>query len=864
LTENFSESIMRLRYSWDKEDGSKETWEDISRRVVDNVLSVVDIDEETKEKIFQMIVNRKFIPGGRFLAQSGRGFHQTNNCFCLKAEDSREGWGDLLRKSTLSLMSGGGIGIDYSNLRPEGARLKRSGGTSSGVIPLVKVVNEVGRGVMSGGSRRSAIWAGLNWKHDDIDNFIKLKNWSPEIMKLKDKDFDFPAAGDMTNISVILDKDFFDAYKDVENLLHQKAYDIYWQVIHRMMKTGEPGLSVNYEKPSESLRNACFTGDTLLLTGKGYSEISSLVGKSVDLIDGQGNVKSSVVKSSGVQETVIINLSTNKKIKCTPDHKFMLLDGTGCEAKDIKGKQLKPFLKYKKLDNYFTLLGFIQGDGALGRLKSDKHKGVEVFIGKKDGDILKLVEGRKYTLNSKDSAQVVYLQDIKEDLISLGFSPESLPIRIFPLSYDKWSKTKKASFLRGCFSANGTINKYARVCYKATSIEFINKLQETLENDFSISSYVTTNKSHNVKFSNGTYKIKESYDINIASFDDKVIFNNEINFCQKYKIELLANQILKTSPHVRSIRDNGEQEVFDFYLKDYHWGVVENFIVHNCTEIVSDRDSDVCCLGSINLPKVESLAELSEISELGIIFLLAGTEYSDVPYNDVKQVREDYRRLGMGLMGIHEWLIIHGHNYEKNDEMAIWLNVWKETTDIAAKYWSKKFNMNEPIAKRALAPNGSTSIAGGRTTSGIEPIFSVAYQRRYLTPDGWRKQYVVDFVAERLYNEGVDVSKIEDSYSLSLNVEKRIEFQAFVQEYVDNSISSTINLPAYGTPGNDNEKEFGETLMKYLPKLRGITVYPDGARGGQPLKAVDFEYALKRKNVVFEGHEECTDGICGL
>lgn len=544
----FSEDIMKLRYSWDKTDGTKETWEEIAERVVNNVFSVVtdvkdgkNIDEwiKLKNETLEFIRERKFIPGGRFLAQAGRDYHQTNNCFLLRAEDTREAWGELLNKVTVMLMSGGGIGIDYSDLRPANTPLKRSGGVSSGVVPLMKIVNEVGRGVMSGGKRRSAIWAGLRWSHGDILEFIDVKNWTSDVKKIKEKDFDFPAALDMTNISVILDRDFFDAYDDKNNVNHKLAWDVYWKVIESMVKSGEPGFSVDYENKNESLRNAC-------------------------------------------------------------------------------------------------------------------------------------------------------------------------------------------------------------------------------------------------------------------------------------------------------------------------------------TEVVSKDDSDVCCLGSINLPRIKDIREMERISEISQLFLMLGILYSDVPYKKVSDVKKMNMRTGGGIMGFHEWLIRRGYKYEPNDELRSWLQVWKDTTDKSAKKWAKKLGVNEPIKKRAIAPNGSISIAGGQTTSGIEPIFSLAYQRRYLTPDGWKRQYVVDFVAEKLHEEGYDLSKVEDAHSLSLNVEKRIAFQAFVQEFVDNGISSTINKPAYGTLGNNDYKKFGRTLYRYLPKLRGITVYPDGARGGQPMTPVDFEYALTRKNVVFEGNEECENGVCGL
>ena len=84
--------------------------------------------------------------------------------------------------------------------------------------------------------------------------------------------------------------------------------------------------------------------------------------------------------------------------------------------------------------------------------------------------------------------------------------------------------------------------------------------------------------------------------------------------------------------------------------------------------------------------------------------------------------------------------------------------------------------------------------------------------------------------------------------------EKRIKSQADIQDYVDMSISSTINLPAWGSKGNSEAdvERFAETLSKYAPRLRGFTCYPDGSRGGQPLTEVPYEEAVKHKGVVFE------------
>ena len=89
--------------------------------------------------------------------------------------------------------------------------------------------------------------------------------------------------------------------------------------------------------------------------------------------------------------------------------------------------------------------------------------------------------------------------------------------------------------------------------------------------------------------------------------------------------------------------------------------------------------------------------------------------------------------------------------------------------------------------------------------------------------------------------------------------------QAFIQDFVDQAISSTINVPEWGEAGNSNAKKFSQTLLKYLPKLRGITVYPDGARPGQPITPVKYETAMKHANVVFEESEDkCAQGVCSI
>jgi ribonucleoside-diphosphate reductase alpha chain len=117
----------------------------------------------------------------------------------------------------------------------------------------MKIMNEVGRNVMQGGSRRSAMYASLMWSHGDIMEFLTSKNWSKEVRDLKAKDFNFPATLDMTNISVNYDDAFFEAMASGDS----QAIKIWTTNIKLMLTTAEPGMSFNLGVHAlETLRNA--------------------------------------------------------------------------------------------------------------------------------------------------------------------------------------------------------------------------------------------------------------------------------------------------------------------------------------------------------------------------------------------------------------------------------------------------------------------------------------------------------------------------------------------------------------------------------------------------------------------------------
>jgi ribonucleoside-diphosphate reductase alpha chain len=536
----FSEDIFNQKYRHE----NASTWAELSATLVEDVCrDQMTYDE--KDTLIKYITDLKFVPGGRYLFYAGKKRKFFNNCFLLRAEeDTREDWANLSWKAESCLMTGGGIGIDYSVYRPRGSALSGTGGTASGAVEKMRMINELGRSVMQGGSRRSAIYASLNWKSGDIEEFLNAKNWhnmpvgntGSTIFDIKQQDFNFPAPLDMTNISVNYDTKWLTRYWTTGNV-----GDVFRKNCRQALSTAEPGFSFNFfDNEKETLRNAC-------------------------------------------------------------------------------------------------------------------------------------------------------------------------------------------------------------------------------------------------------------------------------------------------------------------------------------TEVTSEDDSDLCNLGSLNLARIDNINELRDVVHLATKFLVCGTMVADLPYKKVYETREKNRRLGLGLMGLHEWLIKKGHKYEVTPELHRWLYIYKTQSDLTANQFCKELSISPSVRKRAVAPTGTIGIIAG-TTTGIEPIFAVAYKRRYLKNERWHYQYVVDAAAQEMIDTyGVDPDSIESALDLANDYERRIKFQYDVQSYVDMSISSTINLPAWGSKLNNEDKVevFAETLAKYAHGLRGFTCYPDGSRGGQPLTAVSYNEAKQKLGEEFEEAVETHD-ICDI
>ena len=845
---NLAQTIMKRTYAH-----GDESWDNIAYRVTKNVLRAVGIDMRQRhaQETCRLITERKFIPAGRYLYASGRPFHQVNNCALLDVHDSREGWSELLAKASMSLMTGAGIGVNYSSVRHEGAKIRRTGGTASGPISLIQIVNECGRGIIQGGSRRSAIWAGLNWAHPDIHKFIKIKNWSPEVCSLKEKDFSFPATLDLTNISVCLDDRFFEAYADDDHQQYALAHGVYWSTVEQMLKTGEPGFAVDIGKNAgETLRNAPLSADTHVLISTGYKQIRSIVDTPVTIWTGKHWSKNVIFKRTGVDvQTVRVKISGEREIKADPTHEFLIERWPGVierrqasrlQKDDVLSVQLPVSPDHGLFDHYTYTLGFMFGDGTFHKngssavtLCTEEKKALLPYF---DVDSI-----RSKSENLRGYTLVYFKTD--------SFSGCSKDI------YPKFSTEELSFWLAGLFDADGAYDETRQSIRLSAPSWFLHEVRRDLERLGILSTVIPSGKSG--------YTGKQCYLLCIMASS----VSEFQRLVPTQRLHINANNYVpyrRSKLRVVSVEPGPVEDVFCCDVKyEEHSFVAEGVVVSNCCEVSSKEDSDICNLGTINLARVKDLEELKYIIDFAMAFLLAGSIYSDVPYPEVDKVRSKNRRLGLGLMGVHAWLLNRGKPYAPDEELGTWLAAYAKSGKYANK-WADAWELSRPKKTRAIAPNGTTSIVA-ETTGGIEPIFCVAYKRRYLKGSQQCYQYVIDPVAKQLIDSGV--VDIEDAYTLE--PEKRVAFQAWIQGYVDHGISSTINLPAYGSEHNNAKtiRAFGSMLIRYLPQLRGITVYPDGSRSGQPLVPVSYEEALKHEGseLVEESMDVCSlkGGQCG-
>ena len=236
-----AEQIWDMKYRFKEADGTpldgtvEDTWRRIAR-----ALAVVEKDADHWENEFYgALEDFKFLPAGRITAGAGTARKVTLfNCFVMGTiPDSMGGIFDMLKEAALTMQQGGGIGYDFSTIRPKGALVTGVAADASGPLSFMDVWDSMCRTIMSAGSRRGAMMATMRCDHPDIEDFITAKS---DAARLR-----------MFNVSVLVTDPFMEAVKAngpwdlvFDGKVYQtvKARDLWSKIMRSTYDYAEPGV----------------------------------------------------------------------------------------------------------------------------------------------------------------------------------------------------------------------------------------------------------------------------------------------------------------------------------------------------------------------------------------------------------------------------------------------------------------------------------------------------------------------------------------------------------------------------------------------------------------------------------------------
>ncbi len=203
FTAPIAEQIWDMKYRFKDAEGTAidGTVEDSWRRVARSLAAVEDKPKHWEDKFFSALEDFKYLPAGRILAGAGTERSVTLfNCFVMgTVPDSMGGIFDMLKEAALTMQQGGGIGYDFSTIRPKGAAVKGVAADASGPLSFMDVWDAMCRTIMSAGSRRGAMMATMRCDHPDVEQFIVAKQ---DAARLR-----------MFNLSVLITDPFMEAVK---------------------------------------------------------------------------------------------------------------------------------------------------------------------------------------------------------------------------------------------------------------------------------------------------------------------------------------------------------------------------------------------------------------------------------------------------------------------------------------------------------------------------------------------------------------------------------------------------------------------------------------------------------------------------
>lgn len=839
------------------------------------------------ESIKQLIREKKFIFAGRILSNRGVKDRKItlSNCYVVTPpEDNLESIFEAGAKMARTFSFGGGCGLDVSKLRPLNAPVNNAAKSTSGPTSFMDFYSYI-TGLIGQEGRRGATMLSISCEHPDLIEFINLKSNLDVCTK--------------ANISVRMTDAFMKAVEnDADFTLHftledgseitkvVNAREVFMLLAKRNWEMAEPGILywdriANYNLlQNTGFRyagvNPCVTGDTLVLTEKGYVPIASLVDRKCVVWNGYtwSEVEPKLMENNA--QVYKISFSDGTSIKCTDYHKFPINTGTCRKAKDTR-KQLKDIKVGEKLikcsfpiiygpsENSGVCMytqGFFSGDGFYC---ADRISPYITFYGRKK-NCIPFCDTKNQ--RGEDATSITYS-------VNVNYPKEFVPDSTF-------SVHDRLDWLAGIIDSDGCRNsKDGTISISSINREFLLKIKYMLNTlgSTGVISFMHEEGDRllptNVNGESKEYHCQDSFRLTINASNMRILL---IAGLKTHRVDVLSfpNRNATRFIQVESIVPCGKEDVFCFNEPKNHTFIANGCITGNCAEEPLPAGGS-CLLGSLNLSEFiknpfTPEAEI-DIDGLQIATIEATKALNEVlmeglalhPLSEQRESVANWRQIGLGTLGLGDALIKLGVKYGSLKSLGYIQSIYRNiaiaaiatsitlakvrgafpqcTDKIKEAIINSDFIQNlqldsmmlDDIKKFGLynsqlltcAPTGTIGTML-QVSTGVEPNFAFTYNRRTVSLNKEETVYKVDSKIVTDFKKATGATELPDYFVASgdIDYKDRVAVQAMLQRYIDASISSTVNLPNSTTI----EDVANLYMLAWKSGLKGITIWRDGCQ----------------------------------
>jgi len=850
-----SKEIHAMKYR-----GEGETFKEAMSRVADALKD----NEEHFNEFRSILYTQRFLPAGRIQSSIGSPRSTTPyNCYVSGViGDSMADIMDKAAEAAETMRLGGGIGYDFSTLRPRGALIRSLDSRSSGPLAFMDVFDALCGCISSAGHRRGAQMGVLRVDHPDIEEFVTAKANHNKLTNF--------------NISVGITDEFMEAVKKDRpfNLVFEgrvyktiRATYLWDKILRCTWDWAEPGVlfidrinkknNLHYTE-TIAATNPCVHPDTPILTRNGYLNIEELAeeGNLVDVWNGEEFSSVLVRKTGENQPMKTVNFSDGSSLTCTHYHKFYLKDGSEVEAKNLKigDKLLKSEWPVCEPTDYFDEVytdldeayerGFFSGDGWV--------KGEDkVYIGLY-GEKKKLLPNFKnylscYEYNIGGGYEGT---DKKETKLYLYYGKKFWKKAFIPDV--NWTAAAKKAWLRGLMDSDGHVTKDGSAQISSKDRLFLGWVKLMLNELGAAGTLSEMKDCWRLSIPASYY-----YDLNIG--------------CRHGRVK--PNRSATRFIYVVSVEEDEVcEKVYCFTEPKRGMGVFGGILTGQCGEQPLPPYG-ACLLGSFNLAKYIYKFYRDDMVDSGFEqhyefdweqfkhdiphVVRAMDNVIDIavyPLEEQKREAQSKRRMGLGVTGLANAGEALGYPYGSEGFLEFTAKVLETLRDTAYrssislaiekgpfpafdpnKYGGTFFDtLPEDIKKMvreygirnshllSIAPTGTISLSADNVSSGIEPVFSHSYTRTIIGFDGAKTEKVEDY--------GLKVFGVKGVTADELDVMDHVNVLNLASYYVDSACSKTCNV---------GEKVSWDTFKQVY-----MSAYDGGASGCTTFRAAGKRFGI--------------------